>query len=106
MLQGLQIIRKKFAKITAEQWSHDSVQQAFSQLKSFFEKKSDDPSWDDVSKARFSRLFPTYLRWALTGGRPGPNLSITMACLGRKNTLARLDSAENESMVVQPYEDK
>lgn len=40
---------------------------------------------------RFKKELYHYLRWALSGGNPGPGIPETMAILGRAESIRRLD---------------
>lgn len=46
----------------------------------------------DLAKASRSSV-QHFLRWALTGGRPGPTLMLTMSILGRDVSLKRIEDA-------------
>lgn len=43
---------------------------------------------------RFKKELYHYLRWALSGGNPGPGIPETMAILGRAESIKRLDEAK------------
>lgn len=45
-----------------------------------------------------------YLRWAVTGGRPGPGITFTMELLGRDVTMQRLEEARDRFKLVQGQE--
>ncbi|OJJ51213.1 hypothetical protein ASPZODRAFT_148537 [Penicilliopsis zonata CBS 506.65] len=57
------------------------------------------PTTDDPEKARvvadkaFKKELYHYLRWALTGGAPGPGIPETMAILGRAESINRIQQA-------------
>lgn len=46
----------------------------------------------DLAKASRASV-QHFLRWALTGGRPGPTLMLTMTILGRDVSLKRIEDA-------------
>lgn len=46
----------------------------------------------DLAKASRASV-QHFLRWALTGGRPGPTLVLTMSILGRDVSLKRIEDA-------------
>ena len=48
-----------------------------------------------------------FLRWALSGGRPGPRLISTMAILGREVSLRRIEDAATslEALFVEVKDD-
>ena len=96
MLQNLASIRAELEKIPEEQWSQQRRQQMLDQLKHNFTSMVSETSDDYIDERNLGRWFYQYMRWALTGGHPGATLSVTMACLGRQNTLARLKSSEIE----------
>lgn len=53
---------------------------------------------DDVrdEAKRIGNSIGRYLRWALTGGRPGPSIRLVMVVLGQDVTLQRLREAQAE----------
>lgn len=57
----------------------------------------EQPQPEDAEKTRvaadkrFKKELYHYLRWALSGGAPGPGIPETMAILGRQESVRRLD---------------
>lgn len=94
LTENTAIITDHFRKILPEQWGEASLGEAFDNIAGMLCVK---PGWNsdqtlDLAKAsRVSMQY--YLRWALTGGRPGPTLMATMSILGRDVSLKRIEDA-------------
>ena len=88
------IITDHFQKILPEHWGEASLGEAFDNIAGMLSVKpgwSSDQNLDLVKASRVSVQY--YLRWALTGGRPGPTLMATMSILGRDVSLKRIQDA-------------
>ena len=90
------LLNSTFRAVTSEQWDEEH-------LKHVFDRIANDMSvqWDqkesprsDKAKSALSTV-QHFLRWALSGGRPGPRLISTMAILGREVSLRRIEDAES-----------
>ena len=90
--KSLLIFRQEMARIRYEDWNIIEIQKILNALKQAFNARLVQISHDDVPTAQKSLY--QYLRWALYGGRPGPDLASTMYYLGRGKTLERLRLAE------------
>ena len=93
MLPDLTVIREEVENIPAHDWSDQIIQQVLDRLRQRFANLAKEMSGDGIDRQHW---LSQYMRWALTGGRPGASLSISMACLGRRNTILRLESGEIE----------
>ena len=83
-----------FREILPEQWDEASVREAFEKMAVVLSKKRTHGSNEEVDLAKTSRASAQhFLRWALTGGRPGPSLMLTMSILGRDVSLRRIEDA-------------
>lgn len=54
---------------------------------------------------RFKKELYHYLRWALSGGAPGPGIPETMAILGRQESVKRLEEGRRLTMHLAEGED-
>ena len=83
-----------FREILPEQWNEASVREAFEKMAAVLSKKWTRGSNEKDDLAKTSRASAqNFLRWALTGGRPGPSLTLTMSILGRDVSLKRIEDA-------------
>ena len=88
------IIIHHFREILPEQWDEASVREAFEKMAVVLSKKWTHESNEEVDLAKTSKASAQhFLRWALTGGRPGPSLMLTMSILGRDVSLRRVEEA-------------
>ena len=77
---------------SAEKWTENT-------MKDIIDKFSTDifnarlPSSGLAGLKEVRSAVNAYLRWAITGGRPGPGIPLTMEILGREFTLQRLKEA-------------
>lgn len=71
-----------------EQWDELSLREAFDNMANTLSTES-GPNSEKASRASVQH----FLRWALTGGRPGPTLILTMSILGRDVSLKRIEDA-------------
>lgn len=83
-----------FQEILPEQWSDLRLKGALESIaNTLFIKEDQNPS-QIIDRAKTSRAsVQHFLRWALTGGRPGPALILTMSILGRDLSLKRIEDA-------------
>lgn len=82
------------AEISYEDWNIAKIQKTLDALKREVNARPVE-TWQDDGRATQKPLYQ-YLRWALYGGRPGPDLASIMYYLGRDKTLGRLESAEKD----------
>ena len=88
------LLNSTFRAVTSEQWDEEH-------LKYVFDRIANDMSvrWDQEESLRSDKgrsalsTVQHFLRWALSGGRPGPRLISTMAILGREVSLRRIEDA-------------
>lgn len=81
-----------FSAVTYEEWKETNLKQASENLVELLRAnwemiKSKDPATD--CRTALNR----FLRWALTGGRPGLTVISTMALLGRDEAIRRIEDA-------------
>ena len=77
-----------------EQWEESNLREAFEKLAQTISTKWCQDSEQTFDLAKASRASTQhFLRWALTGGRPGPSLVLTMSILGRDVCLKRIEDA-------------
>lgn len=83
-----------FGEILPRQWDEPVLREAFENMASTLSTKwgQDSDHSVDLAKA-FRASVQRFLRWALTGGRPGPTLMRTMSILGRDVSLKRISDA-------------
>ena len=87
-------ITDHFQKILPEQWGEASLGEAFDNIAGMLSVKPGWSSDQTLDLAKASKVsVQHYLRWALTGGRPGPTLMATMSILGRDVSLKRIEDA-------------
>ncbi len=83
-----------FREISPEKWDELSLKEAFEKMASTLSTRWAQDSNQIVDLAKASRAsVQHFLRWALTGGRPGPTLTLTMSILGRDESLKRIEDA-------------
>ena len=86
-----------FREILPGQWDEASLREAFEKMAVVLSTKWTHGSNEKADLAKTSRASAQYfLRWALTGGRPGPSLMLTMSILGRDVSLRRIEDAATE----------
>ena len=77
-----------------EQWNEPNLKETLETIALILSKKWGHVSNERIDLAKASRAsVQHFLRWALTGGRPGPNLMLTMDILGRDVSLKRIEDA-------------
>lgn len=88
------IVIDHFRDILLEQWDESSLREAFEKMTDSLSAQWEDRSDQSVEPTKASRAsVQHFLRWALTGGRPGPSLMLTMSILGRDVSLKRIEDA-------------
>ena len=83
-----------FREILPEQWNDLCLKGALENIANTLSMKQSKNSSQVIDLAKASRAsVQHFLRWALTGGRPGPTLIVTMSILGRDVSLRRIEDA-------------
>ena len=94
LIESTGAIINHFQEILPEQWGEASLREAFEKMAITISRKWDQGSDQKVySEKSFRASVQHFLRWALTGGRPGPTLILTMGILGRDVSLRRIEDA-------------
>ena len=94
LTENTAIITDHFRKILPEQWGEASLGEAIDNIAGMLSVKAGWSSDQTLDLAKASRAsVQHYLRWALTGGRPGPTLMATMSILGRDVSLKKIEDA-------------
>ncbi|CAD6589288.1 MAG: Glutamate--tRNA ligase mitochondrial [Alectoria sarmentosa] len=94
LTENIGTIIDHFREILPEQWDEPSLREAFENMADNLSTKWGQDSNQSVNLAKASRAsVQHFLRWALTGGRPGPTLMFTMSILGRNVSLRRIEDA-------------
>ena len=94
-LGDIEFIQIQIGKICQEEWTTDRIRDAIGQLTKHFDEKHTARGGETGQRSLRSQSLH-YIRWALSGGRPGPSLAATAFILGRDNTLHRLGTAQVE----------
>ena len=88
------IMLDHFREILPAHWDEPSLREAFEKMADTLSTKWAQRFNQSVDLTKASRASVQYfLRWALTGGRPGPTLMLTMSILGRDVSLKRIEDA-------------
>lgn len=94
MTEHIATIIDHFREILPEQWNHSCLKEALENIANTLPMKQSHNSSQINDLAKASRAsVQQFLRWALTGGRPGPTLILTMSILGRDASLTRIEDA-------------
>jgi len=90
------VIKDHFQDVSAEKWNEENLKLAFDGVIENIAKKWGPDQNQSLDGSRQCRnAVQHFLRWALTGGRPGPALIVTMTMLGRRVSLLRIEDAAN-----------
>lgn len=77
---------------SAEKWTEHAMKDVIDKFSTdIFNAKPPDSGLAGLKEVRSA--VNAYLRWAITGGRPGPGMPLTMEILGREFTIQRLKEA-------------
>ncbi|KAL6721560.1 Glutamate--tRNA ligase mitochondrial [Lecanora helva] len=86
---GLEYIGSELSKVSNDQWNEERLKQSFD----LAVKKMEEGRTDDFSSG-YRKSLQHFLRWALTGGRPGPSIIASLSILGRDESLSRIKDAD------------
>lgn len=101
------MIIDQFQKVLPEEWDEQNLKEAFENMVVTLSTKLGQDFNEIIDPAKTSRdSVQHFLRWALTGGRSGPTLMLTMSILGRDVSLKRIEDAASvlEKMVFEANE--
>lgn len=102
------LLSSNFKAVTAEQWDEKYLKHVFDRMADeiFVRWNQEEGSQSDRGKSALGSV-QHFLRWALSGGRPGPRLISTMAILGREVSLQRIEDAASslEALFVEVKDD-
>lgn len=102
------LLSSNFKAVTPEQWDEEYLKHVFDRIADEISVRGnqEEGSQTDSGKAGLS-FVQHFLRWALSGGRPGPRLISTMAILGREVSLRRIEDAASslEALSVEVEDD-
>ena len=92
---AISILNSHFTKITLKEWDEEHLKQVFDHMSDDLSAKwhQEEALQHGPQKSALGYI-QYFLRWALSGGRPGPALTSTMAILGRDMCLQRIEDAE------------
>ena len=91
---AIDLLSSNFKAVTPEQWDEEYLKHVFDRIADeiSIRRNQEEGSQTDSGKEGLSSV-QHFLRWALSGGRPGPRLISTMAILGREVSLQRIEDA-------------
>ena len=102
------LLSSNFKAVTPAQWDEEYLKHVFDRIADeiFVGGNQEEGSQTDSGKPGLS-FVQHFLRWALSGGRPGPRLISTMAILGREVSLQRIEDAASslEALSVEVKDD-
>ena len=91
-------VQEYFDRVDHWDWSAENLRKPFESLIDKIAKKSHDDQAQSESDLRaLKNDVQHFLRWALTGGRPGPTLLVTMELLGKEVSLSRIREVSTPS---------
>ena len=96
---NVELISHHFDQVSANQWTESGINGAISKIISdlYGAESLDFKSEADLAELKKANTsLSRYLRWAITGGRPGPQLSAIAEIMGRDIVMVRLREAEWE----------
>ena len=107
LTDNIDMIIDQFQKVLPEEWDEQNLKEAFENMVVTLSTKLGQDFNEIIDPAKTSRdSVQHFLRWALTGGRSGPTLMLTMSILGRDVSLKRIEDAASvlEKMVFEANE--
>lgn len=88
------LLNSTFRTVTPEQWDERHLKHVFDRVTNDMSVQCDQEEGPQSDKGKLAlSSVQHFLRWALSGGRPGPRLISTMAILGREVSLRRIEDA-------------
>lgn len=85
-------VESVFSAVTSEEWEEPKLKQVSESLiESLLADWKTDQSKDPAKTCR--NALNRFLRWAMTGGRPGLTVLSTMALLGKDESVRRIEDA-------------
>lgn len=94
-------IKDHFEQVSAQQWAAPKLDGTIITIarKLAGAKSPGSESEDELQELKqVIMAIQRYLRWAVTGGKPGPGITAIMGILGRETTLSRLQDAQEISV--------
>ena len=102
------LLSSTFKAVPPDQWNEKYLKHVFDRVADELSVRwnQEEDSQSDRGTSALSSM-QHFLRWALSGGRPGPRLISTMAILGREVSLQRIEDAASslEAPVVEVKHD-
>lgn len=95
------MIKDQFEQVSAQQWAAPKIDETIVTIgrKLAGAQVPGSESEDELQVLKkIIMAIQRYLRWALTGGKPGPGIKVIMEILGRETTLSRLQDAKDISV--------
>ena len=99
-VEHIESINAVVSGIPPDQWTAEKVEETTKEWAHHFAHKTTGPEKGKSGQSSLRSQSLYYMRWALTGGRPGPSLANTMVLLGRDVTLDRLETARIEFKAI------
>ena len=94
LIENASTVTDNLRRLSPEQWNEPNLKTTIEKMALILSTKWGQCSDQKVDPAKASRASVQYfLRWALTGGRPGPTLMLAMNILGRDASLKRIEDA-------------
>ena len=88
------LLNSTFRAVNPEQWDEKHLKHVFDRVANDMSVQQDQAESPRSGKEKLIlSSVQHFLRWALSGGRPGPRLISTMAILGREVSLRRIEDA-------------
>ncbi|KAI9742008.1 MAG: Glutamate--tRNA ligase mitochondrial [Cirrosporium novae-zelandiae] len=83
------------------EWTHDAIHERIEGILKEYkldQETKDKKKLSDDDMKVVSKVFHTFLRWAITGGKPGPSIADIMEILGKRETFFRLEAAASANV--------
>ena len=95
LVKSIDILSIRFEEVSIAQWDETSLRQIFDSAVDEMSKEwaAMDPEHSTSDVGSCKGAVQHFLRWALTGGNPGPGLMLSMSLLGRTVSLSRVRDA-------------
>lgn len=98
-INHIRIVIHHIDQIPSETWSETEIYNAIGKaVQDIIEMNSMrlEPEMESIEKKKFGGAISHYLRWAITGGNPGPGIPAIAEILGKNMVLQRLKEASDE----------